>query len=248
MLDAKWHQTIHHHTIEFSKNTHPPTTHPHKGFHQQTRFTPSKPPRLRGNSSSLPDPNSAPQTRRSAVRRNLANPSNPHPRHKDSNQKFRGGQPQARSPLPTIQTLSGRPGRRRGALTRHKLRTWVLSVKSPGQRLCLGTNTEFGVHSERIPSLVRAFPMGTAPPYPPSTGGPNDTPSPADLRRVDSRGGSWGRFFEPVLVQPSTRGSRANTQAERTNPEKARTPARTSRAGVLVLVAGTGFEPATSGL
>ena len=46
MHDAKkWHQTIHHHTIEFSKNTHPPATHPHKGaLTSRLQFRPARHP------------------------------------------------------------------------------------------------------------------------------------------------------------------------------------------------------------
>ena len=62
-------------------------------------------------------------------------PQTPSPRHKVSNQKFRGGQRKTRSPLPASQTLSGLPGRRRGSLTRHKLRTVYPQHKSAGQRL-----------------------------------------------------------------------------------------------------------------
>ena len=62
-------------------------------------------------------------------------PQTPSPRHKVSNQKFRGGQRKTRSPLPASQTLSGPPGRRRGSLTRHKLRTVYPQHKSAGQRL-----------------------------------------------------------------------------------------------------------------
>ncbi len=49
----------------------------------------------------------------------------------------------------------------------------------------------------------------------------------------------------PGAVGPQPSGHAPQSWHRR---EKARTPARTSRAGVLVVVAGTGFEPATSGL
>ena len=152
MLDAKWHQTIHHHTIEFSKNTHPPTTHPHKGFHQQTRFTPSKPPRLRGNSSSLPDLICDPQTRSWRLTRDLATPYRVR-KTRSPAVEVRGRS--ARSPVstPRLQTLSGLPGRRRGALTRRKLRNRFARVKSPG-----------GHPSRRTSSQVTVFRPATKPP------------------------------------------------------------------------------------
>ncbi len=67
--------------------------------------------------------------------RTVQQPHTPSPRHQVSNQKIRGGQRKTRSPLPTSQTLSGPPGRRRGSLTRHKLRTVYPQHKSAGQRL-----------------------------------------------------------------------------------------------------------------
>ena len=72
-------------------------------------------------------------TRKPEVRRpeDIQQPHTTRPRHKVSDKKYGGGLREARSPLP-VRTLSGPPGRRRGALTRRKLRNRIARVKSPG--------------------------------------------------------------------------------------------------------------------
>ncbi|ASR04388.1 hypothetical protein GCWB2_18070 [Gordonia rubripertincta] len=145
-------------------------THTHQ-LHTPTRALTSRPgsdyprhTRLRGNSSSLPDPHHDPQTRSPRP-----TPETQPPQTASKTQRL---EPQiqgrsATNPIstPQHQTLSGRPGRRRGALTRHKLRTWVVSVKSPGQRVRPGINIEVGVHTEgtavrlRVPRYGIPLPM-----------------------------------------------------------------------------------------
>ncbi len=134
MHDAKkWHQTIHHHTIEFSKNTHPPATRPNQGSHQQTcmstyQATPS-PRQLFQPTRPHPQPATPKKFR---TQGDLATPTtwqDTKPQPKQSGAVSH--KPGLHSPN---QTLPGPPGRRRGALTRHKLRTTPLDVKSPGHR------------------------------------------------------------------------------------------------------------------
>ncbi len=111
-------------TLSSSQRTHThqlPT--PYRALTSRLACQPSAPPRLRGNSSSLPDPIRSPQLRKVPNSKDLATPTT-QPRHQHvPTETIRGGQRQTRSPTPRHQTLSGPPGRRRGSLTRHKLRT-----------------------------------------------------------------------------------------------------------------------------
>lgn len=115
---------------------HTPTSYPplHRALTSRLACQPTKPPRLRGNSSSLPDPNRSPQLRKSSDSRNLATLTIL-PETQTVPTRTNKGRPTT-NPVstPRHQTLSGPPGRRRGSLTRHKLRTAPLGVKSPGQQ------------------------------------------------------------------------------------------------------------------
>ncbi len=148
-------------TLSSSQRTHThqlPT--PQGALTSRLALTFRRPPRLRGNSSSLPDPHRDPQTRSSRLTRDLATRTTS-ARHEISQSKFGGGLREARSPLP-IQTLSGRPGRRRGALTRRKLRNRFARVKSPGGHPSCRTSSQVTVCRQAPkPAVVR--PVSTNP-------------------------------------------------------------------------------------
>ena len=137
-------------------HTHQPLT-PTRAFTSRLRSDFPPPPRLRGNSSSLPDPNSVLQTRGFATRRDLATP---HIVCETSGLTVEVRGRSARSPVstPRLETLSGLPGRRRGALTRRKLRNRLAGVKSPGGNLPVRTSPQVTVHrGAPKPSAVRTF-------------------------------------------------------------------------------------------
>ena len=121
-------------TLSSSQRTHThqlPT--PNQGSHQQTPHstlptTPS-PGQLFQPTRPIPQP----ATPKNSEPRRIQQPQTLYPSHSDSNQTSRGGQPRNPVSTPHHQTLSGLPGRRRGSLTRHNLRTAVPVVKSPGQ-------------------------------------------------------------------------------------------------------------------
>ena len=114
-------------------HTHQPLT-PTRAFTSRLRSDFPPPPRLRGNSSSLPDPIRVPQTRSPRYKRNLATP-NTQPKTQSLEPEVQGRPTKNPVSTPHLQTLSGLPGRRRGSLTRHKLRTVYPQHKSAGQRL-----------------------------------------------------------------------------------------------------------------
>ena len=152
-----WHQTIHHHTIEFSKNTHPPATHPKSGLSPADfAFNLASHP---VSGATLPAYQTPPAARNPEEFRTTERPSNPkHSTRATTTQAktFRGGQPRNPVSTPHHQTLPGLPGRRRGSLTRHKLRTAVPVVKSPGQSVYNARCDDLGVQiSQTVRSASR---------------------------------------------------------------------------------------------
>ena len=145
-------------TLSSSQRTHThqlPT--PNQGSHQQTShstlpatpspgqlFQPTRPipqPATPKNSEPLRDP---------ATPNTLPEPQRLKPKHSGAASQ------ETRSPLPTIRPFQALPGRRRGSLTRHKLRTAVPVVKSPGQSGCDARCDDLGVQiSQTVRSASR---------------------------------------------------------------------------------------------
>ena len=152
-MPNKWHQTIHQHTIEFSKNTHPLIRPLLRGVHLRADVQKCC-SRLRGNSSSLPDAVRGSQL--SVVIRSGVSGS---PRCQTWRMKRPGrflGAVSAEPGFPSPWPLLGRPGRRRGALTRRKLRTFAAISKSPGQEL--GSAASSQVRDVRPAAMTAHYP------------------------------------------------------------------------------------------